>query len=317
MNILKILGLKKERFLGISTGKRCYDLPLDSNAGNKFIKMLVCLMTILLLLSFAGAFALSSIAQNWSSGLEGKASVEIPAVDENGALLDKEKISRQTILVSEALKDISLIREITVLKESDIIELVKPWLGDTIDTSTTPLPGIIAIEFHQHAEIDYGVIENRIQSIAPQARLDTHDSWLSDILKLTNSLRFAAFIIISVIGLTTIVAIAGAVRTRLSAYKEDLELLHLMGAGDNYISGQFQKHTMILAFQGSLIGMIIGLILLFLINILLASKGVTLLPNFSLTVNQKIFMIAIPFILAALSMLTARFTVLRTLAQMP
>lgn len=315
--ILRLLGLKKDRFLGIATAKRRYDLPLDRNAGNKFVKILVGLMTVLLMLSLSGAFALSGLAERWSSGLEGKASVEIPAKDINGILLPQEDIKTATQKIALMLEDDKTIETVTVLSEAEIIALISPWLGDDIDTQTTPFPGIISLTFYKQADINKAALIKNIQNIAPQARLDTHESWLNDVLRLTNSLRFAAYVIVLVIGLTTIVAIAGAVRARLSAYKEDLELLHLMGAQDNYIARQLQRHTMILALQGSFLGFVFGLILLVIMAWLLSSKDLTLIPEFTLDGGQKIILFLIPIIISVMAMGTARLTVLRTLKQLP
>ncbi|NCO03037.1 MAG: permease [Alphaproteobacteria bacterium] len=315
--ILRLLGLKKDRFLGIATAKRRYDLPLDRNAGNKFVKILVGLMTVLLMLSLSGAFALSGLAERWSSGLEGKASVEIPAKDINGILLPQEDIKTATQKIALMLEDDKTIETVTVLSEAEIIALISPWLGDDIDTQTTPFPGIISLTFYKQADINKAALITNIQHIAPQARLDTHESWLNDVLRLTNSLRFAAYVIVLVIGLTTIVAIAGAVRARLSAYKEDLELLHLMGAQDNYIARQLQRHTMILALQGSFLGFVFGLILLGIMAWLLSSKDLTLIPEFTLDGGQKIILFLIPIIISVMAMGTARLTVLRTLKQLP
>ncbi len=315
--ILRLLGLKKDRFLGIATAKRRYDLPLDRNAGNKFVKILVGLMTVLLMLSLSGAFVLSGLAERWSSGLEGKASVEIPAKDINGILLPQEDIKTATQKIALMLEDDKTIETVTVLSEAEIIALISPWLGDDIDTQTTPFPGIISLTFYKQADINKAALIKNIQNIAPQARLDTHESWINDVLRLTNSLRFAAYVIVLVIGLTTIVAIAGAVRARLSAYKEDLELLHLMGAQDNYIARQLQRHTMILALQGSFLGFVFGLILLVIMAWLLSSKDLTLIPEFTLDGGQTIILFLIPIIISVMAMGTASLTVLRTLKKLP
>lgn len=317
MSLIRNIFTKKQRFLGVSKSKRRYDLPLDKNSGNKFIKILIALMTILLIFSLSGAFALSAIADRWSSGLEGKATIEIPAKDINGVLLTSEDIKKQATNIKIILEDNRAIQKIDILKQSDIIELVEPWLGDSVTEETTTLPAIISLSFHKQADVNLQDIEKSIKEIAPQSRLDTHEDWLSDILKLTKTLRFTAYLIILVIGFTTIIAIAGAVRTRLTTYKEDLELLHLMGAGDNYISKQFQKHTLILALQGSIAGLIIGYILLLVIGLLLSTQDLSLLPNFSITNTEKLFIALLPVLISLIAMQTTRFTVLRALSKMP
>lgn len=90
-----------------------------------------------------------------------------------------------------------------------------------------------------------------------------------------------------------------------------------MGASDDYIARQLQRHTLILAFQGAFAGMIVGTVLLGLIGWLSGEMGVTLLPDFTLSTFQKTLLACLPIILALLAMGTARTTVLRDLAKMP
>src|SRR5690606_34585186 len=120
-----------------------------------------------------------------------------------------------------------------------------------------------------------------------------------------------------VIALTTLVAVAGAVRSKLSENKEELELLHLMGASDSYIARQLQRHTLILSFQGGLFGIAAGGLMLLMISLIAGQMGVNLVPDFSLSGAQKLMLLLMPVPIALLAMLTSRFTVLRVLTKMP
>src|SRR5690606_32284625 len=99
-------------------------------------------------------------------------------------------------------------------------------------------------------------LDMRIKAVAPDARMDTHEAWLRDLMRFTGALQFAAALLTIVIGITTATAVAGAVRARLAVHGAEVEILHLMGAADHYIARQFQRHSMVLALQGGMAGVI-------------------------------------------------------------
>ena len=164
---------------------------------------------------------------------------------------------------------------------------------------------------------DKEALARRLKDIAPQARLDTHENWLSDVLRFTGALNFAALLVTLVIGITTVVAVGGAVQSRMAIYREELELLHLMGASDNYISKQLQRYIFIVALQGAAIGTAVGAVILMIIGFLAGRMDISLIPDFSLSVAQIIMLLLLAPLIAFLGMHTARHTVLRALALMP
>lgn len=308
---------KKERSLGVAHGKRRYDLPLNKSAGSGFLKLLIALMTVLAMLALAASFALSEMTDRWSSGLENRATVEIPAEDAEGNLLDREKIKQETDKAGQILESHPAVADVQIMNEDEIKQLVAPWLGEDLAMDSVPIPGILSLTFQENAEVNLKLLQDRLQQAAPGARIDTHESWLADLLRFTGALQFSAALLTLVIGITTFVAVAGAVKSRLAIHRDELELLHLMGATDAYITKQIQRHTLILGFQGGIMGALIGGALLFVINWISGEMGVSLLPDFTLSHVQQAFLVLMPVFIAFIGMVTARFTVLRTLAQMP
>ena len=315
-NIKKIIT-SSGSVLGVAKETRRYDLPLNKGSGNTFLKTLIALMTFLAILGLASTFALSEMKDRWSSGLENKASIEIPAEDTNGIILPQDDLDKLTNEVYTFLQKHPAVETIKIMEKQDIIDLVEPWLGSDLALDNIPLPGILTVGFKDDIIFDVTSLEEKLKQIAPQARLDTHKSWLSDVLRFTGALNFAALLITAIIGITTIVAVAGAVQSRMAIYNEELELLHLMGASDHYISKQLQRYMMYLTLQGSAIGAFIGGIILLTIGFLAGEMDVSLLPDFSLSTAQIIILIVLPIIISMLGMLTARQTVLRVLTKMP
>lgn len=305
------------RVLGTARGKRRYDLPLTGSTSNNFLRVLIALMTILGMLALSASFALSAMTDRWSSGLENKVSIEIPASDSDGNVIKPGIVDEMTEKAAEFLRTEKSVDSAIITPPEKIRELLAPWLGTDMATDSVPLPGLISVTFKKDLKPDLKDLEIQLKDFAPRARIDTHESWLTDVIRFTSALQFAAALLSMIIGLTTLVAVAGAVRSKLSENKEELELLHLMGASDSYIAKQLQRHTIILSLQGGAIGLIGGGIVLFIISLVAGEIGVNLVPDFRLDGVQKLMLILAPVPIAILAMLTARFTVLRVLAKMP
>lgn len=307
----------REKTLGVAKGKRRYDLPLAGSAGNGFLRLLIALMSVLGMLALCASFALSAMTQRWSDGLENKVSVEIPASDSGGEVTAPGIVQSMTDDAARLLMGRPDVTEAKIMEESEIRELLSPWLGDDMVMDSIPLPGLISVTFEKGAVPDLKELEVELKDVAPRARIDTHESWLSDVLRFTGALQFAAILLTLIIGATTLVAVAGGVRSKLSENKEELELLHLMGASDSYIAKQLQRHTLILSLQGGAAGVAAGGILLFAISLIAGEIGVNLVPDFRLDNAQKMMLLLLPVPIAVLAMMTARFTVLRVLGKMP
>jgi len=307
----------RERILGVAKGKRRYDLPLTGSSSNGFLRLLICLMSVLGMLALAASFALSAMTDRWSEGLENKVSVEIPAADSGGEIIDPAMVKTMTDEAAKMLSSNPNVAEATIMEESHVRELLAPWLGTDMVMDSIPIPGLISVTFTSGAQPDLKDLETQLRDVAPRARIDTHETWLSDVLRFTGALQFATILLSLIIGATTLVAVAGGVRSKLSENKEELELLHLMGASDSYIAKQLQRHTLILSLQGGALGVAAGAIMLLIIGTVAGSMGVNLVPDFRLDYGQKIMLFLMPVPIAVLAMVTARFTVLRVLTKMP
>ncbi len=83
---------KPDRRLGSDKGVYKYDLPLDKSKGTDFIILLVGLMSFLAIITLAGAYILNDVSVRWSSGLEGKVTVEISPENADGTLLTNSQM---------------------------------------------------------------------------------------------------------------------------------------------------------------------------------------------------------------------------------
>ena len=289
--------------------KTRYDLPLNKSGGSKFIIVLITLMTFLSVLSVSATLALNSIASQWTAGLQNQITIEIPAEAGNADVLK--------INVKKKLDTIDTIRKVDVLSEDSIVKLLSPWLGEEFALDDVPMPSLIAIEAEEVTPAFLNQLRDDVRAVHPTIRLDTHEAWLNDFLQMIGFLRFATFFVSIVIGVSAGTAIMGVIRARLSEHKDDLELLHLMGASDDYIAAQFQRYALRLGLIGGAFGLCVGAIALAVFSIGVNNPNQDLLPQLNISAGGILILLSLPMFACALCAFTAKITVLRNLARMP
>ena len=119
------------------------------------------------------------------------------------------------------------------------------------------------------------------------------------------------------IGLVTAATIVYATRTSLAVHKETIEVLHLIGAHDDYIARQFADRAFGLGIMGGLLGLVPTVPTLYAIGWASRRLEGGFLPHLSLPLTGFITIALLPGFAAFLVMLTARLTVHRTLSRMP
>ncbi|MCB1650828.1 MAG: FtsX-like permease family protein [Alphaproteobacteria bacterium] len=310
--------MQKDRKLGIAERKGRYDLPLHTGASTNFMLLLIALMSFLATLALAGNMAIGNIAQRWTSGLENQITIEIPATDAKNKIRSAETISALREKAIKALKDNPNVKTIDAMTKEQVEELISPWLGKTQGSlGDLPLPALISAKLSINTPEQIEKLNNDLHGISENINLDTHESWLDDILKLAGALKLSALLILLIIALTTATAIAAAILSRMAEHREDIELLHLMGASNTYIARQFQRHALTITIKGSLLGLIAGIITLLILGLLSGQNDQALMPHTNFSIAQLITFLILPALTGLIAFFTTRTTVLRTLAQMP
>lgn len=309
---------RRERMLGNAEGKRRYDLPLNKGEGAGFLTLLIGLMTFLAMLALTASFLLSAMTDRWSSGLENSVTVEIPAEGANGAIMPRDDIRALTDRVAAALEDHEVVAELHILSDQEITDLVKPWLGDDLPMDKIPVPGLITVTLKADSPPDTANSLNAaVRDIAPRGRVDTHETWLNDLMRFTGALQLAAALLTIAIGATAATAVAGAVRSRMAVYAEEVKLLHLMGATDRYIARQFERHSLLTALRGGIAGIVAGGVILFLIGMVAGRADGGLLPGFQLGLLPVVLLCLLPVLAGMLALFTAGRTVYSVLSKLP
>ena len=112
-------------------------------------------------------------------------------------------------------------------------------------------------------------------------------------------------------------AVVFVTRTGLDIHRQTVDLVHLLGARDRYIARLFERHALAFGFVGGVLGLAAAAATISAIALAVHRLAAGLLPAVTLGLAHWAALAALPIAAAGIAMLTARVTVLRTLAKGP
>ena len=282
-------------------------LRLGRNDASRLLPWLIALEVYFATLALAGLIALQGAIERWQGGGYSVITVELPADADDDAEQAALAVLRATPGVASA----------RALNADEIAALLEPWLGSGAVTADLPLPRLIDVSAASGAAVDWAEAQSRLDQAAAGAFIDTGAIWTERLAALARAAQlFAAAVLVAalLIAATTVVF---TVRPALVIHGGVVSLLHLLGAGDGYIAGQFQRHALGLGLKGGVIGVLPALATLVLAGRATRLLEAPLLPALALDRFGWLALCALPVAMALLAMATARVTVLKALARMP
>jgi cell division transport system permease protein len=287
------------------------DLPLERDSVGRFLPWLVAFMVYLSIIALAGVLVLAAATQRWSRGLSATLTVQLPAVDDPA-----EEIKRLDGVLS-LLRSTSGVARAEALPREQLVGLLEPWLGASAGTAGLPIPRLIDVEAIEGVRLDTALLSSRVAAAVPGATVDDHRLWLDRLVQLLRAAQTLAGAIVLLLGATTVGTVVFTTRTSLAIHRDVIEVLHLIGAQDGYIAGQFAMRALTLGFKGGLIGLVLALPTLAGVGYVARRLEAGLLPELGLATADWIVLGCLPLVAAIIAYATARITVTRTLARMP
>lgn len=287
--------------------RRLQGLIPDDEGGDRYLPLVIAAMVFLAELAMATGLTLDSAARTWGSDLAGKLTIEIPYSETADA--------GRADAVAAIVRQFPGVTAAHVLPTTEVTRLLEPWIGSGPAASQLPVPQLIDIEVDD--SVDVATLTETVRQADAGARLDDHGLWLARLLRFVHAARWLAIaMVILAAGALCLTVIFGT-RAGLAAHRDVVELLHLVGARDETIAQNFLMHSLVLGLRGSFLGLAAAAAALYGLSRLATDIDSPLISDLTLSSHQIIALIVLPFLAAILSAITARWTVMRTLARMP
>ncbi|MFO0987491.1 MAG: FtsX-like permease family protein [Alphaproteobacteria bacterium] len=290
--------------------RRPTDIPLDRDPAARTLPWIIAVMAFLATIALAGALLLNNVIVRWSNSLSGTLTIQVPAA--SGAEETEARIKRVVSLLRE---DKSVLR-VRVLSAARSSALVEPWLGRGAAAIGLPLPRLIDVGLAEDARVDLAELRRKVDAAAPGASVEEHQKWLDEMIGVIRWGWRLALVVVVLIFFAAAMTIVFAMRTSLRIHRAVTDVLHLIGARDQYIAEQFQRHAFRLGLLGGAIGTGFAALVLIGLERILAKVETLQAMHLELPVWSWAVLALVPPAAAALAAVAARYTVLRGLARM-
>jgi cell division transport system permease protein len=221
-------------------------VPASGVAGRALFFVLA-IMSFLACITVGTVAVIAGAAKEWRSDISGEITVQVrplEGVDTAAAVTESLKIIRSTPGIAEA----------RAMSDSELRDLLEPWLGAGVDLEELPVPRLIVVEIDRSAPPDIAGLRQRLNLAAPGASLDDHELWQGRLTVMANTLAISGLGILVLVLVATVLSVVFATRGAMATNRDIVEVLHLVGAKEAFIAREFERHFLRLGFRGGLAG---------------------------------------------------------------
>lgn len=272
------------------------DLPFDQEDAHRYLPWIIGAMTALAAFMMAAGLTLSHLFVSYTSEYEHRLQIQIPFAD------GEEKVQAKRLL--DTLKNTPGVERISIVSDSDMSELLGPWLGSEDVLGLLPVPAALDVwlnpKAQEQGEIGAKQLRQTIADRFPSAVVDDYQQWAADFNSVTTMIKRVAYFmaLMIVAAVTTVVLLIS--RASVQLHFPIVTLLHRMGAQDAYISRQFQINAAWLTFKGAMGGAVAAGLLYALIGGIIEGLDLPLLPDGMLFPSHIVLFALLPVLMSIL-----------------
>jgi cell division transport system permease protein len=287
-------------------------VPKATIAGRALIAV-IAIMTFLASITIGAVMLLRVAAGDWQSDLAREVTIQIRPVSGRDIEADIGKAAA----IARAIHGVADVRPYS---KQESTQLLQPWLGGMV-LDELPVPRLVAVAVAPGEVPDLGRLRGALAEEVPSASLDDHREFVDHMRVMTRALLAGASAVLALVMIATVLSVTFATRGAIATNRQVIEVLHFIGAKNNFIAGHFQRHFLLLGLKGGAIGGGLALLLFGLADFaggwLLGSTGgaqlTALFGTFSIGLTGYAAVLAQIVLTALVTAATSRRTVNRTL----
>lgn len=288
-------------------------LPPSNIQGNALI-VVIAIMAFLACLTLGAVSMVRATAAGWQSEISREITIQIKPADG----LDMDAALQQA-------KDLALgfvgTKEGTIMDDGATARLLEPWLGAGLNLEELPVPRLVIITIDEQNPPDFAAMRDLLALELPQAILDDHRTWVDRLVSMASTTVLIGTGVLVLVFTAMVLTVVFATRGVISGNRHIVEVLHFVGAESSFVAREFQKHFLKISLKGSAAGGAVAAALFAILGIWQVNSRATpesdqasaLFGTFSLGFGGYLGILATMIIIALLTTLTARITVMRTI----
>jgi cell division transport system permease protein len=288
-------------------------VPRGSIAGRS-LTAVIAILTFLAALTAGAVTMLASTASDWQADVGREVTIQVRPVSGR----DIEADLRAASSLAQSTTGIAEVRAYT---KDESEKLIEPWLGSGLALGDLPIPRLIVVKLASGVTPDLATLRKSLAAQVPSASLDDHRGWIDRMRTMADTAVAVGIAILALVIIVTVLSVTFATRGAMATNSAIVEVLHYVGATDSFISGQFQRHFLLLGLKGGAIG---GGLAIALFGIIAAinvwfsgtpsgDEAAALFGTFSVSITGYVVILALIVLMAVVTALVSRRTVNRTL----
>lgn len=281
---------------------------LDERRGTRAMMWIMAIMLFLTLLAAALGLGTLGAARLLEHQLAGRLTVQIVEPVENAR-------TDQTVRALAVLRADPEVARATQVDRARLAELMRPWLGEDGADPDLPVPSMIDVDLAGSTDATVARVTRAVQAVAPAARVDRHETWMSPVSDFMNLVTWLAAALVLLMASATAAVVLLAARAGLDTHRDTIQVLHMLGSTDMQIARLFQRRIALDTLFGGIIGAVLATGIVLLVGAQIAALGSDLLSGLALHQRDWIVLALLPLAFALLAALAARIAVLGALGR--
>ena len=288
-------------------------LPPANIQGNALM-VVIAIMAFLACLTLGAVSMVRATAAGWQSQISREITIQIKPADglDMDAALNKARELALTFVGTKSG---------TIMDDAATARLLEPWLGADLQLDELPVPRLVIITIDESNPPDFEGMRALLKTEVPQAFLDDHRTWVDRLVSMARTTVWIGTGVLILVFTAMILTVIFATRGALSGNRHIVEVLHFVGAERTFVAQEFQKHFLKISLKGSAVGGMLAAFLFATASLWQSNSRATpeseqataLFGSFTIGWNGYLGIFATMLIIALLTTLTARFTVMRTI----
>jgi cell division transport system permease protein len=288
-------------------------VPGDT-AGGRALTAVIAILTFLAALCAAGAELVSASSVQWRSAVAREVTIQIrPQVQR-----DIEADVARAVDLARRTRGVEATQAFTKAESERLLE---PWLGTGLNFADLPVPRIIVIKLAAGEKPDLPALRQSLREQLPGASLDDHALWLSRLSTMANTVVGIGLALVILVLMAAGLAVTFATRGAMAGNHEVVDILHFVGADDDFIAREFQSQFFKLGLRGSAAGAMAAIAVTIVLGLITGSWKASpagdqieaLFGSFSLSWRGYFVAIVIALIVSVVTGIVSRLTVRRFL----
>lgn len=215
--------------------------------GGRALAAVIAILTFLAALCAGGAELVAASSAQWRSGVSREVTIQVrpnPQRDVEADVARAAALARATPGVERA----------EPFSKAESERLLEPWLGTGLNFADLPVPRLIVIRLAGGERPDFTELRRTLREQVPGATLDDHALWLARLSAMARTVVGAGLVLVALVLVAAGLAVTFATRGAMAGNHGVIEVLHFVGAKDDFIAREFQRRFFKLGLKGAAVG---------------------------------------------------------------